>query len=210
MAIHDLTGQRFVRLVVQQKCQPPKEYASKTTWWMCLCDCGNTKAVRGTHLKRGGVQSCGCLQKENLSVYPSTHGCTGSPCWYSWRGMLDRCRRENSTSWERYGGKGIKVCDRWQGDNGFENFLMDMGERPEGKTLDRIDSSGDYCPKNCRWATPKEQRLNTSRTRWMTYDGKTLCLSDWASELGMDRNTLNNRLNKGWSIEKTLSTPPRW
>ncbi len=206
MAIHDLTGQRFVRLVVQQRCQPPKQYASKTTWWMCLCDCGNVKAVRASHLKRGGVQSCGCLQRENLSVYPSTHQYTGTPTWHSWRGMLDRCRRENSTSWERYGGKGIKVCDRWQGETGFKNFLADMGERPEGKTLDRINSTGDYCLENCRWATPKEQRLNTPRTRFLTFNGKTLCLGDWAKELGIARNTITNRLNKGWSVEKTLGT----
>ena len=210
MTIRDLTGQRFARLVVQQRCQQPKDYAFKISWWLCLCDCGNTKAVRKNHLTRGSVQSCGCFRRENLSVHASTHQSTGTPAWHSWRGMLDRCRRENSTSWERYGGKGIKVCDRWQGENGFENFLIDMGERSEGKTLDRIDSKGDYCPENCQWSTPRQQRLNTSKTHWLTHKGKTMCLSDWAKELGINRNTLRRRLDKGWSVEKTLDTPPRW
>lgn len=210
MALHDLTEQRFGRLIVQERYYPADEVKRKKTWWLCKCDCGNTKPVSAGHLKRGGVRSCGCLRQENLALYPSTHKQTGSSTWQSWRGMKDRCRNRGSTSWERYGGKGIEVCERWLGKNGFKNFLADMGERPPGATLDRIDSKGNYCPENCRWTDPRTQRLNSSRTHWLTFNGKTMCLGDWAKETGLNRNTLLRRLKKGWSIEQTLTTPRRW
>jgi hypothetical protein len=123
--------------------------------------------------------------------------------------MNDRCRNESHTSHKYYAAKGIKVCERWAGDSGFQNFLEDMGERPEGKTLDRIDSSEDYSIENCRWATRREQRLNTSRTNWITYNGKTLCLSDWEKECGISREAIRLRIKKGWSVEKSLTTPAR-
>lgn len=147
--------------------------------YLCRCVCGNQKRVSGSNLRRsgapGGTQSCGCLATERkrrhftqLGRAKRIHGQSqileGGPgrTYMSWKAMLQRTRDPNAIGYKNYGGRGITVCDRWHGPNGhgFLNFLADMGERPEGKTLDRIDNDGNYEPTNCRWATAKEQRAN--------------------------------------------------
>lgn len=127
-----------------------------------------------------------------------------SPTYNSWRGMLERCKNASHTSYHNYGGRGIKVCDRW---SDFQNFLEDMGPRPEGMSLDRKDPNGHYCPENCRWATDEEQARNRSDNRMLTYDGRTQCLADWAKELGIVSASLLERLNTGWSVEQALGSP---
>lgn len=122
--------------------------------YSCQCACGTVKTVRGSSLRNRSTQSCGCLNKEVIS----THGMTGSRTYSSWRSMKGRCYRPKNNRYELYGGRGITVCDRWL--KSFEAFLQDMGERPEGKTLDRIDSDGSYEPNNCKWSTPSEQNSN--------------------------------------------------
>lgn len=138
--------------------------ANSNVMWACLCSCGNVKVVAACSLISRDVQSCGCLYKErsgtdSVSFRHGHAGRTGkrSPTYASWTAMRTRCTNPNSPRWSSYGGRGITVCDRWQE---FKNFLDDMGERPEGKTLDRIDVNGNYEPKNCRWATQKEQHDN--------------------------------------------------
>lgn len=123
--------------------------------------------------------------------------------------MLNRCYTSTATSYPRYGAKGIKVCKRWRGVNGFENFIADMGERPtQYHQIDRIDSRGDYEPENCRWATAKENSMNRRSTRWVEYNGKTKTISDWARKYGLKVRTLNRRLNTyKWSIDQALTTP---
>jgi hypothetical protein len=127
--------------------------------------------VRGYHLRGGRVKSCGCLRKEkvveNGRTNPSNlqHGMCGSPTYISWENMRQRCDNPNATGWERWGGRGITLCERW---DSFENFLADMGERPEGTTLDRIDNDGNYEPGNCKWSTSKEQQANTRPRRRQT------------------------------------------
>lgn len=116
--------------------------------------------------------------------------------------MLDRCRRPNNHAFASYGARGIKVCQRW---HSFENFAADMGERPSTRhSLDRIDNNGSYEPGNVRWATPAEQVRNTRRSVLLTMDGKTLCVADWATELGISRYTLYDRLRRGWTPSRTL------
>jgi hypothetical protein len=141
----------------------------------------------------------------------TTHGHTrtyGSTRIYqTWKSMRSRCHNPNDPSFAYYGAKGIVVCDRWR--ESFENFVADMGERPLGHTLDRYpDNGGNYEPSNCRWATRRTQTLNTSRTKWITFNGETLCMKDWAERVGLLQETLWTRLNRGWPIEKALSTPP--
>lgn len=129
-----------------------------------------------------------------------------TPTWSSWINMKRRCLYQSYSGYPNYGGRGIKICDRWLS---FKNFYADMGERPEGTSLDRIDVNGDYCPENCRWATSVQQARNTTRVKVITYAGKTLCLSAWAEELGISRKTLLHRLNYGWSVEKAFKEPVR-
>lgn len=160
MRVIDETGNRYGRLTVIERSSSVRGAAA----WLCQCDCGNTTVVIGTLLrKEDGTRSCGCLSVEHLVAMNSTHGHASSlngysPTYMSWLAMRDRCYRPTTRSYEHYGGRGIRVCDRWR--NSFENFLADMGERPEGMTLDRIDSDGDYTPGNCRWADSITQRAN--------------------------------------------------
>lgn len=134
------------------------------------------------------------------------HHMSNTPAHRSWEQMKQRCQDPNCKDYPWYGGRGIKVCDRWQQ---FVNFHADMGDRPEGMSLDRVDNEGDYEPGNCRWATKFEQKHNRSDNVNLTFAGKTQCLAVWARELGLHFETLRHRLLRGWSTERTLTTPVR-
>ena len=134
------------------------------------------------------------------------HGMSSSKTYSIWSNMLTRCTNPKATYYDRYGGRGIKVCDEWLM---FKQFLIDMGEKPIGKTLERIDNEKGYFPSNCRWATPKEQAENRSSSQLITYNGITQCLSDWAKQLGVQRLSLRWRIKNGWSIEEALTVPFR-
>ena len=122
----------------------------------------------------------------------------------SWVNMLTRCNNKNDTGYEWYGGRGIQVCSRW---SMYENFLADMGERPERMTIDRIDTNGNYCPENCRWATNKQQHRNKRSNTLLTHGGETKCVAEWAEALGISQRSLSNRIDVyGWSVEKALTT----
>lgn len=130
------------------------------------------------------------------------HGLTESPTWKSWQSMLRRCRGNNDKA-KWYADRGIKVCERWKN---FSNFLYDMGERPAGKTLDRIDNSKGYMPKNCRWADKHTQGANKRNNVVLTLNGKAQHVAAWARELGLKRATIESRILKGWPVAKILST----
>ena len=151
----DLTGLRFQRLIVLKYSHSDTR---KSSYWFCKCDCGTLSTVRGSHLKTGQTQSCGCLN------YQTKHGHArrcfknkSTPTYNSWLSMRTRCLKETNKAYHYYGGRGITICKRW---DKFENFLEDMGERPLKKSLDRINTNGDYEPKNCRWASDTEQARN--------------------------------------------------
>ncbi len=131
-----------------------------------------------------------------------THRHRGSRTYNSWKAMKTRCGNPNHQNWSRYGGRGITVCKRW---NKFENFLSDMGERLEGRTLDRKNSDGNYYPSNCRWATFKEQSNNKSDNRVFTYKGEKKTMAEFAEEYNIPYDTLHGRLNRGWPLEKSLT-----
>lgn len=135
-----------------------------------------------------------------------THGMYGTPTYISWYSMLSRCRNPKTIGFANYGGKGITVSKRWYK---FENFYIDMGHRPEGTSLERINNDRGYSKVNCRWATPKEQANNQTTSRFLRHKGKRQTVAQWADELGVSKYTLFSRLNYGWSVSKTLSQPSK-
>lgn len=185
---------------------------SRRFYRMCRCECGVEREVVLSALLSGRSRSCGCAQGKRQRTTRrqfSQHGMTGTPTWLSWIGMIQRCTDPNHESYKHYGGKDINVCERWKA---FENFLADMGERPEGLTLDRKDGTRGYDPGNCRWATRTEQVLNRTGVehrlggtrRLLTHEGATLNMTEWAERQGVGRVTIFARLRRGWTTEEAL------
>lgn len=144
---------------------------------------------------------------ESKGMLRHGHASRGRPsgAWRTWRGLFTRCTNRKDPGWKNYGGRGITVCERWRV---FENFLADMGERPAGASIDRINNDGNYEPGNCRWATRIEQNSNTRVAKHLTMNGETRTLSGWARVVGIGAPTIHHRLKVGWSVERALTTPP--
>jgi hypothetical protein len=190
-AADKLEGLRFGKLTVIRRATSNSTEHSR---WLCRCDCGSLHESRASHLKQGNVSSCGCLP----NIYPEAslrHGHARakkrSGTYSSWAAMLSRCRNPKSSVWERYGGRGITVCERWLK---YENFLADMGERPIKGTIERKDNDGNYEPGNCLWITQAEQLLNTRRTKYVEWNGETKPLHQWCKLLGLDLERTRSRL----------------
>lgn len=219
-----LMGQRFGRLLVESAAEPyisPKKQ-TKHRRWNCLCDCGNSKIIRESSLTSGYSNSCGCLAAEVAGKASITHGFSNNQLYSVWYGMHKRCYNAKAKDYKHYGGRGIKVCDRWLQkhdgvEEGFVNFLTDMESTfQKGLEIDRIDVNKNYEPSNCRWAPRRTQVINRRYmgngfdARLIEYNGKTLCISEWADEVGVFKKVLSDRLGKlGWDIEKALTTPAR-
>lgn len=197
----DLTGHRFSRWLVLGP-----DDSCKALKWLCRCDCGTEKGVKGANLRGGFSKSCGCLAREVTSKISRTHGLSGSPEHRIWKNMHTRCYNKENPAYFRYGGRGIVMCERWK--NSFQNFLDDMGKRPTPThSIDRIDNDGIYSPKNCRWATRKEQASNYSRNRHITYKGKTKILQVWVDELGLSYLKIYKRIvMRNWDVARAFET----
>jgi len=153
-----MRGERFTRWLVLEDARVSTDFA------LCRCDCGAEKRIRAAVLRKGQSRSCGCLRRENAGTFFKTHGLSGHPLYGTWMNMVKRCTDSAHHQFADYGGRGIRVCDRWTGSEGCANFISDMGgSRPDGMSLDRIDNDGDYEPGNCRWATKVQQAANSRR-----------------------------------------------
>lgn len=203
----DFTGRRFGRLTVLCADNGNRQ----RNMWLCQCDCGNKKSVRGDHLISGATKSCGCYNRYLASKRQKTHGMTGSPEYSAWRHMIARCESPLDSRFHCYGARGIKVCDRWKGRDGFQNFLNDIGPRPSPEySIDRINNNGNYEPSNCKWSNRIEQANNKSKSMFITYQGETKTLRAWARELGLKYKRVWERMKYyGWSFEKAINMDAR-
>lgn len=189
----DITDQRFGRLVAVAR---DRAATGRHTKWLCLCDCGSETSVFLDALRRGASTSCGCLRSEGIQKRSLTHGHqvgrTITRTLKSYRHAKARCQNPNNHKFPVYGGRGIKMCDRWS--ESFEAFLTDMGECPRGLTLDRIDVNGDYEPGNCRWASQHVQTRNKTTNVFVVHEGETLILKDFAKKVGVKYGSLHSRM----------------
>lgn len=195
----DLIGQRFGRLTVMEEACRNKQ---GSVLWKCQCDCGFQAIVNGDNLRQGHTKSCGCWSEELKVIHGQRRRGNVTPTYITWASMKDRCSNPNGPKRKNYKERGIKICERW---NSFENFYFDMGERPKGLTIERIDNNGNYEPSNCKWATPKEQARNTRQNRLIEYQGKIMCIAAWAEKLEIPYKTLQMRLERGHSPQTAFN-----
>lgn len=173
--------------------------------WLCRCDCGKETIVATTSLRTGASRSCGCLQRE-AARRSATHGMHNSAEYRAWVHMKERCLNPKTKHFHRYGGRGITLAHEWLD---FSTFLTDMGRRPEGCWLERVNNDGPYSKENCLWATTSEQARNRSSNIKLTYNKRTQIVSDWARETGLAATTICRRLFRlGWTVRQALETPP--
>jgi len=188
-------------------------FKEKTWRLLCVCKCGNETLATPRQLKTREKVSCGCWKKAVLGIRSTTHGQANSRItgyknrtYGIWQAMRDRCSNNKRKDYYRYGGRGITVCKRWEK---YENFLEDMGEAPQGLTLDRINNDKNYSPSNCRWATKHQQSYNSTRVLWVTHEGKTKSLSGWCEFLKLSKGTYYSRRNRGWTLKEALGLQQR-
>lgn len=199
----DISGQRFGNLIVLGLVGRE----ARRTVWLCQCDCGRQSEVRKTHLTANHTTSCGCNQKrQQTKGFNRSHGLRSRPEYGLWADMKQRCTNPTRSDYERYGLRGISVCQSWLED--FAAFFKDMGPRPSPKhTIERIDNAKAYEPSNCRWATVTEQNNNKRSNRIVEAFGKQQTCAQWAREIGMDYGQLLKRLERGISPEAALTAP---
>lgn len=183
MTIKDMTGLVFERLTVLSHAGFDKH---RNAMWLCACSCGTRVTAGGHRLRRGHTRSCGCLVADTTRTLRTTHGTTANdaspPTYNTWVNVTQRCTNPKVKCWANYGGRGITICDRWRD---FANFLADMGERPDGMSIERVDNDGDYCPENCIWSDRKTQGRNKRDTVYITIRGERLSLRSVCEAYGV-------------------------
>lgn len=205
--LEDLTGHVFGRWTITHF----DESRTDKVYWFCRCECGNTKSIIVSELRRGHSTSCGCYAVQRrveggFANAKPTHKLSKTPEYAAWVSIKKRCYNTNDKCYKDYGGRGITVADEWV--NSFEQFLADMGAKPDELfSIDRIDVNGPYAPGNCRWSTSGEQANNKRDNTLLTLKGVTLTMAQWAEQLGINYKTLRSRKRLGWDDERALTTP---
>lgn len=192
----------FGRLSVVSKSEKPR-------YWNCLCECGKTPCVRGDHLRGGKIMSCGCMSSETTAlrnIANAKHRLCHTGTYKSWQSMRTRCLNPNSDQYPDYGARGITICDRW---DSFEAFFEDMGERPSGTTIDRIENDKGYEKSNCQWATMRTQENNKRNNVFVDFNGKTMTIAEWSRATGIGYQTITKRLDAGWPVGRALTETAR-
>lgn len=206
----NLTGQKFGRLTALGPTRKERDVSGRSLLvWQCRCSCGTIIETRSCNLLSGDTSSCGCYQKEGTIARSTKHGHASrgelSSEFIAHKNMISRCQNPKASNYPWYGGRGIRVCERWQS---FQAFYEDMGPRPSSDhSIERDDPNGDYEPSNCRWATRAEQGANKRNNRLLTARGETHHMQEWCRIRGINQRTLWDRLNSGWPVEKALFTP---
>lgn len=195
-------GTRFTRLTVIREGE--RVGPEKARSMVCVCDCGKEVSARLGDLRKGYTTSCGCRNREVICkrMSKAVDGVNSSahPLYGIWCGIIKRCENTASANYKNYGGRGIRMCDRWR--NSFEQFVADMGRRPDGFSIERIDNNGNYCPENCKWATRFEQAANTRLARKIMHKGEMITCSELDRRLGFVSATTCKRLKRGWTEEQ--------
>jgi hypothetical protein len=205
-------GERFGRLVVLEEVEPYRKHIRQVR---CKCDCGDVDIYRLLKLLYKRTKSCGCFRRDFTIAKNTTHGRRHTPLWNVWRKMMERCYNKNDATYQRYGAKGITVCERWHNAGLFMDDLQasfdDHVEKFTRKdtALDRIDSKLGYSPENCRWVTYRENNWNKESTRWIEFNGESHPSCVWSKRLGLGPQGVYLRLKKGWSIERAVTEPRR-
>jgi len=195
----DMIGNKYGRLTaIKQSGKDAHGYR-----YLFKCDCGDEKETSGALVRSGKVLSCGCLRSETIAAKNFVHGMIHSGAYKSWCAMKTRCTNANQKAYSRYSNLGYDPS--WKL---FENFVRDMGERPIGMTLERIDNSKGYSKENCRWATIAEQNRNTKQNVFITHNGKTMCMTDWAKETGIPYPTIQDRVRRNLTADQILEIKP--
>jgi hypothetical protein len=199
----DLTGQRFGRLLVEQRAGSIGSQAS----WLCRCDCGTEKILDGGGLRRKHAQSCGCRRRDPRGGITHRNG-RMTPEYAAWSQAKARCNDVNHQAYHWYGGRGLRMAPEWAGN--FRRFLADMGPRPSpAHSLDRIDNDGDYAPGNCRWALKATQHNNRRSNVRVEWRGESRTVAEWATATGIRKTALYQRLDHGWPLDRALTEPVR-
>ena len=189
----NLVGRKFGRLRAVAFNHMDKKGNS---YWLCECKCGNSSIVRRGHLLSGDATSCGCKLIDFNKKNHTAHGMTNESIYKSWYSMKHRCNNPNAANYSGYGGRGITVCDEWNDFDNFYEWSISHGYRP-GLSIDRINNNDGYYPENCRWATSSEQANNKRDTIFVTYNGQTHSIAEWARLFNVVYSTLSRRINRG-------------
>jgi hypothetical protein len=199
----DYTGRHFGRLTALELIE--RDYVWNDHRWKFACECGNEVVLRIKSVRGGNTSSCGCLQKEILVRRNTKHGlCRQHPRTYrSWKDMRARCRNPKHKDFKYYGERGVTICKEWED---FAVFFADMGIRPEGMTIDRIETNGNYESSNCRWATDLQQANNKRNNRRLTINGEVKTLQEWCRNSKLEHSKVRYRLSQGYGVEKSFSS----